>query len=325
MDERTLGTTGPVVSRVGLGLAAVGRPAYITVGRDEDLAGDRTMESLRRRSHELLDAAAAAGIRYLDVARSYGLAESFLGSWLDSLPPDARMPVVGSKWGYTYVGGWRLDAEVHEVKDHSLAAFRRQIAETRAILGSRLSLYQVHSATLESGILEDRAVLGALAGLRAEGVAVGLSVSGPRQADVVRRALEVRVDGRNPFSAVQATWNLLERSVEPALAEAHEAGWGVIVKEALANGRLARRESCPPPVATIAARRSAQPDAIAIAAVLAKPWADVVLSGAATVDQLHANLAALAVDLEPGEMDELATCQEAGDDYWAARSRLAWT
>jgi aryl-alcohol dehydrogenase-like predicted oxidoreductase len=315
MDERTLGTGGPLVSRIGLGLAAVGRPAYITAGRGEDLAGDRTIESLRRRSHALLDAAAAAGIRYVDVARSYGLAESFLGSWLDSLPPNAGVPVVGSKWGYTYVGGWRRDAEVNEVKDHSLAAFRRQIAETRAILGKRLSLYQVHSATLESGILEDRAVLGALGELQTEGVAIGLSVSGPRQADVVRRALEVRVDGHNPFSVVQATWNLLEPSVGSALAEAHEAGWGVIVKEALANGRLARRESCPVPVAAVAARWSAEPDAIAIAAALAKPWPDVVLSGAATVDQLHANLAGLRVVLAPEEIEALGSCQEPADAY----------
>jgi aryl-alcohol dehydrogenase-like predicted oxidoreductase len=325
MDERTLGTGGPLVSRIGLGLAAVGRPAYITAGRGEDLAGDRTIESLRRRCHALLDAAAAAGIRYVDVARSYGLAESFLGSWLDPLPPNAGVPVVGSKWGYTYVGGWRLDAEVNEVKDHSLAAFRRQIAETQAILGKRLSLYQVHSATLESGILEDRAVLGALGELQAEGVAIGLSVSGPRQADVVRRALEVRVDGHNPFSVVQATWNLLEPSVGSALAEAHEAGWGVIVKEALANGRLARRESCPVPVAAVAARWSAEPDAIAIAAALAKPWPDVVLSGAATVDQLHANLAGLRVVLAPEEIEALGSCQEPADAYWAGRSRLAWT
>jgi aryl-alcohol dehydrogenase-like predicted oxidoreductase len=325
MEERPFGTTGLRVSRIGLGLAAVGRPAYINVGRDTDLAGDRGVEELRRRSHELLDAATAAGVRYVDVARSYGLAESFLGSWLDVRPPDAPVPIIGSKWGYTYVADWRLDAAVNEVKDHSLGAFRRQVAETRSILGSRLSLYQVHSATLESGILEDRAVLGALAGLAAEGVAVGLSVSGPRQADVVRRALEVRLDGRNPFTSVQATWNLLETSVEPALVEAHDAGWGVIVKEALANGRLARPGSGPVALEAIAARRSLQPDAVAIAAVLARPWADVVLSGAASVDQLLANLAALAIDLPPDELLELATCQEPADAYWAARSRLAWT
>src|SRR5580765_4429438 len=325
MEERSLGVTGLRVSRIGLGLAAVGRPAYITRGRETDLAGDRSVDALRRRYHELLEAAVAAGVRYVDVARSYGLAAEFLGSWLDSRTPDAVVPTIGSKWGYTYVGAWRVEAEVHEVKDHSLAAFRRQLTETRAILRDRLKLYQVHSATLESGILEDRAVLGALAGLSAEGVAVGLTVSGPRQADVVRRALEVRVDGRNPFSTVQATWNLLERSVEPALVEAHDAGWGVIVKEALANGRLARPDTCPPVAGAIAARHSTQPDAVAIAAVMERPWVDVVLSGAATVGELESNLTATTIELSPDELLELANCVEPAEDYWAARSHLAWS
>ncbi len=40
---------------------------------------------------------------------------------------------------------------------------------------------------------------------------------------------------------MQATWNLHERSVEPALAAAAAAGLTVYVKEALANGRLAGR------------------------------------------------------------------------------------
>ena len=49
-----------------------------------------------------------------------------------------------------------MDAEVHEVKDHSLAALARQAAESRELLGDHLDLYQVHSATLDSGVLEDR-------------------------------------------------------------------------------------------------------------------------------------------------------------------------
>ncbi|WP_219815059.1 hypothetical protein [Rathayibacter rathayi] len=42
----------------------------------------------------------------------------------------------------------------------------------------------------------------------------------------------------SPFSAVQSTWNPLERSASDALAAAHGDGWLVVVKEALANGRL---------------------------------------------------------------------------------------
>lgn len=324
MEERRLGATGLTVSPIGLGLAAIGRPAYITAGRAADLGAERSVDALRRRAHELLDAAMAAGIRYVDVARSYGLAESYVGSWLDGRPAGAPIPTIGSKWGYAYIGDWRMDAPVHEVKDHSLAAFRRQLAESRAILGDRLRLYQVHSATLESGILDDAAVLRALADLAEAGTAVGLSVSGPRQADVIWRALDVRIDGRNPFSTVQATWNVLERSAEGALAAAHEAGFGVLVKEALANGRLAVAATCPPSLAAIAGRHGVGPDVVAIAAVVARPWADVVLSGAVTVAQLEANAAAVELRLDGTELAELATLAERPADYWEARSRRAW-
>jgi aryl-alcohol dehydrogenase-like predicted oxidoreductase len=218
MLTRPLGSTGLHVTSLGLGLAAIGRPGYITVGRDADLGADRSVPTLRLRAHEVLDAAYAVGVRYFDVARSYGLAEEFLASWLEhrGLPADAV--TVGSKWGYTYTAGWRVEASIHEVKDHSLGALRRQLAESRGVLGQRLQLYQVHSATLQSGVLESLPVLAELADLRQHGLAIGLSLSGPDQAEVARRALAVEVDGVNLFSCVQATWNLLETSVGSALA-----------------------------------------------------------------------------------------------------------
>ena len=141
-------------SGIGLGLAAVARPAYITSGRDTDLGSQRSIDDLRRRSHALLDAAYTAGVRYVDVARSYGRAEEFLAQWL-ATRPDVDDVVVGSKWGYRYVGGWRLDADVHEVKDHSASAFEEQVAQTRALLGDRLSIYHVHSVTTDSPALTD--------------------------------------------------------------------------------------------------------------------------------------------------------------------------
>ncbi|MEA2633900.1 MAG: hypothetical protein QOH92_667 [Chloroflexota bacterium] len=307
MALRPLGATGLTVTPIGFGLAAVGRPGYITLGRDHDIGADRSVEALERRSHEVLSAAYDAGIRYFDAARSYGYAERFLASWLRQRGLQPEAVTVGSKWGYTYVGDWRVDARVHEVKDHSLAALRRQIEESRALLGEYLDLYQIHSATLESGVLDDHAVLSELTALRAGGLTIGLSVSGPRQAEVIRRALTVRVDGVNPFRSVQATWNLLEPSAGPALAEAHAAGWGVIVKEALANGRLADR------------------DQEAIAAALANPWVDVVLSGAVNAEQVRSNIMATTVELAADRRTELATMAEPADQYWKERSRLAWS
>jgi aryl-alcohol dehydrogenase-like predicted oxidoreductase len=326
MPVRRLGSTGLEVTPLGLGLAALGRPAYIDLGRAADLGADRGVEALERRCHHVLDAASAAGVRYLDAARSYGRAEEFLASWLRDRRPAPEALTVGSKWGYVYVGGWRMDAEVHEVKDHSLANLRRQLAESRAPLGPQLDLYQIHSATLESGVLEDRAVLAELAGLRAEGLAVGLSVSGPRQAEAVRRALDVEVDGAGVFDVVQATWNLLEPSAGPALAEAKGRGRGVIVKEALANGRLSPHGEGPPlaMLGRLAARHGVGVDAVALAAALANPWADVVLSGAVSAGQLAGNLAAARRSLADDELEELRTLAEPAEAYWAARGRLRW-
>jgi len=306
MALRPLGASGLEVTPIGFGLAAIGRPGYITLGREHDLGNDRSVGALEGRSHEVLDAAYDAGIRYFDAARSYGFAERFLASWLRrrELTPDAV--TVGSKWGYTYVGAWQVDARVHEVKDHSVAALRRQIAESRALLGEYLDLYQIHSATFESGVLDDHAVLSELSALRDNGLSIGLSVTGRRQAEVIRRALALRLDGVNLFQTVQATWNLLEPSAGPALAEAHDAGWGVIVKEALANGRLATQ------------------DQIAIAAALANPWVDTVLSGAVTVDQLRSNVMAATMPLAPDQLAELAKMAEPADRYWKERSQLAW-
>lgn len=318
-----LGATGLDVTRIGLGLAAVGRPAYITTTRGDDLPADRSVAALRRRTRDLLDHAWDAGIRYVDVARSYGRAEEFLGGWLTDHPD--RRPTVGSKWGYTYVGDWKVDADVHEVKDHSLGAFERQLPETRRHLGGALDLYQIHSATLDTGVLDDEDVLAALDDLAAAGVTIGLSLSGPHQAATLERALEVAADRGGPFRCVQATWNVLEPSAGRALAAASDAGWGVIVKEAVANGRLTPAGDPPAAVRDIADRHGVTPDAVAIAAALARPWCDVVLSGAVTDAHLDQNLAALDVSLDDDDRQRLDELAEDPVEYWGLRSERAWT
>ncbi len=327
MESRVLGSTGVSVSRMGIGLAALGRPAYITLGRADDLGHDRAVDTLRRRTATVLDAAWEAGITYVDVARSYGRAEEFLASWLRGRDADSR-PAVGSKWGYEYTGQWRLDAETHEVKEHSAEMFRRQYAQTNALLGDDLDLYQVHSLTVDSPALDDTALLDALARLRAAGVGVGASLSGPRQADVLERALAVERDGVGLFATVQATWNVLEPSAGEMLRTAHDdARVGVIVKESVANGRLTPHTADARVIsvlAPIADRVGVTIDAVALAAVVDQPWVDVVLSGAATVGHLRANLRAFDVGLTPDDRAALETLTEDPADYWNRRGALGW-
>jgi aryl-alcohol dehydrogenase-like predicted oxidoreductase len=315
---RTLGPAELPVSAIGLGLAALGRPGYLNLGHGEDLGADRSVDALEQRAHAVLDAAFAAGVRYFDAARSYGRGEAFLASWLRRRELAPGEVTVGSKWGYTYTADWQVDADPPEVKDLSVDTFRRQLGETRELLGEHLSLYQIHSATLESGVLDDPAVLAGLAELRAGGVSVGLTTSGRDQAETVRRAI-----GVGGFDTVQATWNLLEPSVGPALAEAHGAGLGVIVKEALANGRLTSRGDSPE-LDQVAQRLGASPDAVALAAALAQPWSDVVLSGAAGSEHLASNLAARELPWDEEAAEALGRLAEEPESYWDARSALEW-
>ena len=365
--------------RIGLGLAALGRPGYINLQRNAEI-GDkesRSVEAMREQSYQVMDAAWASGIRYFDAARSYGKAEEFLEGWLRSRKIAPSEVAVGSKWGYRYTADWRIDTgnEPHEVKDHSAAHFQTQQAETLGLLSEYLNLYQIHSATIESGVLEDAAVLTLLRDFkRNKGIRLGLSLSGVKQAVTLRKALEIPLDpssegsllGARLFDCVQATYNCAEQSVGPALLEArkvkrlpcscvprrtrvvqvsapaagtddnltHEqAGVDVIIKEAMANGRLlkgakaARIQAC-------ADRLGVSPDALCLAAVMVQEFRPMVLSGAATPQQVQSNAAALALadkvlsgedKSARSELDALLhDTVMAPDAYWAERAALAW-
>lgn len=178
-------------------------------------------------------------------------------------------------------------------------------------------------------MLDDAAVHRAMAELRDRGVRVGISTSGPAQCDAVRRALEVRVGGEPLFTSFQSTWNVLEPSAGPALADAAAAGARVIVKEPVANGRLAPGGADGSPgvrrAADLAAELGVPIDQLAIAAVLAQPWADVVLSGAVDPAQVLSNVGAAAVGLPAGVVDEIGAVSGTPRDYWAARSVRGWS
>ncbi len=333
MSQQKLGKSHLSVTPMGLGLAALGRPGYINLGHSDDLENNHDVKVMENRAHHVLTAAWEAGIRYFDTARSYGKAEDFLHSWLQKKNISPGSVTIGSKWGYTYTADWQVKVEEgkkHEVKEHSLSVLQRQIQESRKLLGEHLDLYQIHSTSIESGVLSNVPVLTELADLRNEGLAIGLSVTGTGQAETIERALEIEFDGVLLFSVVQASWNVLEQSVTPALRMAHDAGLGVIVKEGLANGRLSTRNTNPDfhkqmaLLQGLAKEQNSTVDALALAAVLNQPFADVVLSGAASVEHLQSNLQALQITWNNSLANSLQELVEPSKDYWHTRSQLAW-
>jgi len=319
-------------AKLGLGTAALGRPGYVTLDHARDLGGEYSESAMESHAHKVFDAAFDAGIRYFDAARSYGRAEDFLATWLQRRGIEPNQVVVASKWGYTYTAGWSTSAEQHEIKDHSLATFNRQLGETIDRLGPYLSLYQIHSVTAEGRTLDDGALIDAIARLKERGIRAGLTVSGSGQDSAIRKALDVHRDGQRVFDSVQATWNLFERGAESALSDAHSVGLKVVVKEALANGRLTHgnRESdatlspLVQRIRRIAEDRGTTIEMLALAAALARPWVDHVLSGAATVGQIEANVAALGFKYDAALDEQLSALSISSTEYWRARSRFSW-
>lgn len=330
MESRSLGSTGLIVSRLGLGMAALGRPGYINLQHAQDLGYESSEAALEHRAHGVLDAAWTAGIRYFDVARSYGRGEKFLGSWIKSRSISRSAVTVGSKWGYTYTADWQIQAPSHEIKNHTLATLEKQWLESVSSLNGHPDLYQVHSVTLESGVLDDQGVLSELAALKSQGTHIGLSLSGPDQPATLRKAMTLNFDGWRLFETVQATWNLLETSAGPALLEAHEAGMGVIIKEALANGRLTNRNPDPGFAAKLkilqreAARFNSSVEATALASCLLQPFVDVVLSGAVTAEQVLSNAESVLLNLDGDAMSRLIVLAEPVQSYWTTRKNLPW-
>jgi len=327
-----LGDTSLSITPLGVGLAAIARPGYMTLGRDTDLP-DRSVDALYARCVAVLDAATALGVRYVDVARSYGRAEEFVARWLTERSVAPGEVTIGSKWGYRYTAGWRVDADVHEQKELSLERFTGQLAESRALLDGHLALYQIHSATLESGVLDDQRVIAALVEARRRGdfAALGLTLTGTSARTTLDRALALRLDGERVFDVVQATCNVLEPSLAGPLAAARASGVGVIVKEAHANGRLTPANARPEDAAlrtrleTLAATSGLAIDQLAVAFVRARGAADVVLSGAATTAQLASHAAAIDAPLDASTVAALEELGETPEVYWRTRGALAWT
>ena len=324
MEYRIFGESGYHVSCIGLGLAALGRPGYINLGHQEDLGHEYDPAKMEAQTHAMLSLARAQGVNYFDAAQSYGKAETFLSTWLKSHPQEEVM--VGSKWGYYYTAGWSVQADKHEVKEHTVERLNLQWPESRQRLGSALKIYQIHSATLESGVLENSAVLERLEEIREVGYVIGLSLSGVQQSVVLEKALAVKVGEKPLFGSVQATYNCLEQSVGEALQKAFDRGLGVIVKEGLANGRLTNRNSRAylQTITDMANRYQVTEDAIALAYILSKPFASVVLSGAAVSAHLISNVKGSEIKLSEQDIRLLDGLRMKPDHYWEERAGLAW-
>jgi len=311
-------------NKIGLGLAALGRPGYINIGHDNDLGSDKSKSSMRDYCHQVLDFAYSNGVRYFDTARVYGEAEEFLSSWIRK--KSQFNGFVGSKWGYEYLANWEVNADKHERKDHSAAFLKQQWVETRMNLGKNVDLYHIHSVTPESSVLDDPAVIKELEIIKKNGLEIGISTSGPEQKKIIEKLLKIN-EKLKLFSFLQSTVNIFEQSCIPILKEAHNQKINIIAKEVFSNGLLTNankdyHQEQLQNLQNIAKEINLTLEQLSYLWVYQLPFIKIILTGASTINQLQENLNCLKkLNTTIPNLDNLNLSVE---DYWSTRKSLSW-
>mgnify|MGYP005725098509 CR=1 FL=1 len=312
--------------KLGLGTAALGRPQYINIRFQT--GGKSNLETFKKNSFSVLETAYNKGVRYFDTAPGYGLAEALVVEWLQT-KNDASIQIA-TKWGYTYTANFDENATVHEVKEHSLAKLNAQWNFSKQLL-PYLKVYQIHSATIETGVLENSEVLERLASLKKEhNLKIGLTTTGTNQTEVIKKALNVKVNGTSLFDLFQVTYNLLDQSLLEISEELIHQNKSIVIKEAMANGRIFRNESYPhynkmyAVLESISKKHAVGIDAISLRYCEQTIPNSVVLSGASNNMQLKQNLHLNTFSLSNNEIDLLNSFKISPEFYWKERKQLIW-
>ena len=296
MSYRRLGSSGLVVSTVGLGCNAFG----VTLAPDDVPV--------------VVSAAVDAGITMFDTADIYGSSpgesETLLGAALAGRRDDV---VVATKFGGDMRGAYGADGGARGSRRY----LRRAVEGSLRRLGTdRIDLYQMHMPDWGTPLEE---TLAALHELVLEGKVLYIGSSNFASWQIVDADWIARAGATTPFISVQDSWSLLDRRVEKEVLPATErVGAGFLPYLPLASGLLTgkyRRGQDPAPGTRLAMRpdryRSADFDHIEALEALAGEWGvdlltlamgwlaaqpavGSVIAGASRAEQVRVNVAAAA-------------------------------
>jgi aryl-alcohol dehydrogenase-like predicted oxidoreductase len=294
VDYRSLGSSGLMVSVVGLG--------GNNFGRRVDL----------ERSRPVIETALALGVNLIDTADVYGGhggSEEIIGRVLEGRRDDV---VIATKFGGD-MGGMYGD-------DHGARGSRRYIR--RAVEGSlsrlrtdRIDLYQYHAP---DGITPVEETLAALDELIHEGKVRYVGSSNLAAWEVANADWVARDRRLTPFVSAQNHYNLLERRPDLELVPAcRRFGVGILPYFPLASGLLTgkyQRGQPPPPGSRLAGRPDRLNDdevfdrlealekfaadrgiellQVAMGWLASRPQVASVIAGATKPEQVRANVAA---------------------------------
>lgn len=308
-------------SNLGFGTAAIGRPMYINIRSQVSEPFD--FDKFKADGIQMLENAYKSGIRYFDTAPGYGMSEELLIEWLKS--KNNPSIEIATKWGYEYTANFDPTATSHEVKEHSLKMLQKQWQQSEKLF-PHLSTYQIHSATFDTGVLENEEVLNELNRLKAEyGLKIGLTTSGDNQTEVLAKALK-----NDLFEVYQVTYNVFDQSLRHFVETNDLSGKRIIIKEGLANGRAFRNSSFShynnayTLLDNLATKYDVGVDAIALQFCAQTIDTYSVLSGASLKEQLDQNSKAIGLELTESEVDQLKQLAVEPKAYWKERKQMEW-
>ena len=263
------------VRRLGFGGAWLTGPG--TYGPPPDL--DAARRIVRR--------AVDAGIQLVDTADCYG-PETSERLIAEALHPYPEGVVVSTKGGRLALGDnrWRADGRPEHLRRACEGSLRRLRLEA-------IDLYQLNAVDPEVPLEES---LGALVELRAAGKIREIGVC---NVDVAK--LE-RARAVTPIASVQDRYDLRDRENEAVLKACAEAGIAFLAWFPPADGLAAAPDSA---LARVAGAHGARPAQVALAWLIARSPTLVPLPGTTDPAAYERDLAALALALEPAEVEAL--------------------
>ncbi|MEE8156409.1 MAG: aldo/keto reductase [Phycisphaerales bacterium] len=209
------------MSPIGFGAFKIGRNVGIKYAHGYDLPSDSAVD-------RLLNTVLDSGINYIDTAPAYGISEERIGR---AIAARRREFVLSTKVGETFDDG-------RSTYDFSERAVRTSIERSLERLRTdELDIVLIHSDGNDLQILNHTDVVPTLTALRDAGVikAIGLSA---KTVDGGRAALAWT-------DVLMVEYHLRDQSYGPVIAEAVDAGVGVVVKKGLASGEIDPVEAVP--------------------------------------------------------------------------------
>ncbi|WP_341303879.1 aldo/keto reductase [Pseudomonas sp. TMP25] len=210
--HRPLGSSGLLVSPLGLGTVKLGRDQGVKYPNGFTIPDDAAARELLAQAHDL-------GINLIDTAPAYGTSETRLGPLLRGQRQQ-----------------WIIASKVGEEFDNGVSHFDFSAAHTRFSVERSLKrletdfidLVLVHSDGNDVAILRDRGVYQTLAELKREGKIRGFGFSG--------KTVEGGLLALETGDCAMVTYNLNEQGERAVLDYAALHGKGILIKKALASG-----------------------------------------------------------------------------------------